>query len=121
MAFSLGRTVRGPPGAVRVGRPNSARKQHIITYQLQNQWLGAECVLLVWFFFLRLLSSDLVLYNLSSPMKACDWSALTVMVRELKPGFRDQEYPSLKQTPALLPLPSRTLYLGLTCWRKVGG
>lgn len=59
--------------------PNSAHKQQIITYQLQYQGLGVGRV---FFLLLLLLSSNLVLCNLSSPIKACDWPALTVTVRE---------------------------------------
>lgn len=50
------------------------------------------------------LFSNLVLYNLSSSIKACDWPALTVMVRELNPGFRDE-----KHAPHPLSLLSETL------------
>lgn len=49
------------------------------------------------FFFL---SSNSVLYNLSSPIKDCDWPALPAMAGESNPGSKDHEYPSLKQKPA---------------------
>lgn len=58
----------------------------------------------VGFVALFFLSFNLVLYNLSFPIKACDWPAMTAMDRELNPDFRDQEYPSLKQKAAPHPL-----------------
>lgn len=51
----------------------TAHKQQIITYQLQvpvaGSWVG--------FFFFSFLFANLVLYNLSSPINACDWPALS--------------------------------------------
>lgn len=60
------------------GSPGSAHELQIITCQLQRQWLWAGWVFDAFFF----LSSNLVLYNLSSPIQACDWPVLPAVVTE---------------------------------------